>query len=331
MVAVIEQAEGKNWRAWNGDCIDVTRGLPDGKVHYTIFSPPFESLYTFSDQPRDLSNCKDRETFWTHFKFLIAELFRVTMPGRLCSIHCMQLPTSKTRDGFIGLRDFRGEIIRAYQDAGWIYHSEVCIRKDPVSAMQRSKSIGLLHKQVCKDSSLSRMAVADYVVTMRKPGDNPEPIAGQFDTYYGSEARADGALATETGKMRTVNYPGDNWYSVAVWQRYAEPIWLDIVQGDVLSRVNAREEEDERHISPLQLTVIRRCIDLWSNPSDTIYSPFAGIGSELYCAVEMGRKAIGAELKATYFRQIVANLRDIEMLISRPKEATLFDALDAAE
>jgi hypothetical protein len=328
MVGVIDQAHGKNWMVWNGDCVDVTRALPGDSLHYTIFSPPFESLYTFSDNPRDMSNCADSETFWTHFRFLIAELYRATMPGRLCSIHCMQLPTSKMRDGFIGLRDFRGEIIRAYQDAGWIYHSEVCIRKDPVSAMQRSKSIGLLHKQIVKDSALSRMAVADYIVTMRKPGDNPEPISGPFDAYYGSEATPDGGLVTETGNMRSTNYPGDNWYSVAVWQRYAEPVWLDIVQGDVLSRTSAREEADERHISPLQLTVIRRCVDLWSNPGDTVYSPFAGIGSELYCAVEMGRKAIGAELKASYFRQAVANLRDVE---TRSKPADLFDALDAAE
>jgi DNA modification methylase len=329
MVAVIDQASGKNWKIWNSDCVDVTRGLPDGKLHYTVYSPPFESLYTFSDDPRDMSNCADSATFWEHYRFLIKELYRATMPGRLCSTHCMQLPTSKARDGFIGLRDFRGEIIRAFQDAGWIYHSEVCIRKDPVAAMQRSKSIGLLHKQICKDSALSRMAVADYVVTMRKPGDNPEPVSGAFDAYYGSETAPDGPLTTETGKMRTKNYPGDNWYSVAVWQRYAEPIWLDINQSDVLSREKARAENDERHISPLQLTVIRRCIDLWSNPGDTVYSPFAGIGSELYCAVEMGRKGIGAELKASYFRQAVANLRSAE---TQSKPADLFASItEAAE
>lgn len=280
-VNVIEQASGEAWHVYCGDCVDVTRGLPENSLHYTIFSPPFESLYTFSDDPRDLSNCKDSETFWTHFRFLIAELHRATMPGRLVSIHCMQLPTSKLRDGFIGLRDFRGEIIRSFQAAGFIYHSEVCIRKDPVSAMQRTKAIGLLHKQIEKDSSLSRMAVADYVVTMRKPGDNPEPVRGPFDSYYGSETTPDGPLVTETGNRRTVNVPGDEWYSVAVWQRYAEPIWLDIAQSDVLSHREARAEQDERHISPLQLTVIRRCVDLWSNPGDVVFSPFAGIGSEL--------------------------------------------------
>lgn len=325
---VLDQAEGKEWKLYNGDCVDVVRGLPDGKLGFTVFSPPFESLYTFSDSDRDMSNCADSATFWAHFRFLIAELYRATMPGRLCSIHCMQLPTSKLRDGFIGLRDFRGEIIRAYQDAGWIYHSEVCIRKDPVVAMQRSKSIGLLHKQICKDSAMSRMAVADYVVTMRKPGDNPEPVSGAFDCYYGSETTPLGPLVTETGKMRTTNVPGDPWYSVAVWQRYAEPIWLDINQGDVLSHRAAREVEDERHISPLQLTVIRRCIDLWSNPGDVVFSPFAGIGSELYCAVEMGRKGLGSELKASYFDQAIANLREAE---TKKETVSLIDMMGASQ
>jgi hypothetical protein len=328
MVAVIEQAEGDGWKVWNADCVDVTRGLPDDKLHYTVFSPPFESLYTFSDDPRDMSNCNDTKTFWAHFSFLIAELYRATMPGRLCSIHCMQLPTSKLRDGFIGLRDFRGEIIRAFQAAGWLYHSEVCIRKDPVAAMQRSKSIGLLHKQICKDSTISRMAVADYVVTMRKPGDNPERVDGPFDCYYGSETTPLGPLVTETGKSKSTNLPGDEWYSVAVWQRYAEPVWMDINQGDVLSRNAVRAEADERHISPLQLTVIRRCIDLWSNPGDVVYSPFAGIGSELYCAIEMGRKALGAELKPSYFRQAAANLR---LAVENKSRVTLLDHMEAAE
>jgi hypothetical protein len=310
---VLHQSIKENYALWNADCVDVARGIPDDSVHYTIFSPPFESLYTFSDCERDMSNCANSGVFWSHFKFLIAELYRVTMPGRMCTIHCMQLPTSKLRDGFIGLRDFRGEIIREFQDAGFIYHSEVCIRKDPVSAMQRSKSIGLLHKQLCKDSTISRMAVADYMVSMRKPGDNPQPVAGPFDAYYGNEAEPDGALITDTGKTRSTNRPGDAWYSVAVWQRYAEPVWMDIVQGDVLSHKMARAVEDERHISPLQLTPIRRCIQLWTNPGDTVFSPFAGIGSELYVALEMGRKAIGAELKTSYYEQAIANIATLKV------------------
>lgn len=313
---VATQANGRDWTLFHGDCIDVARGLPEASLHYTIYSPPFESLFTFSDNPRDLSNCKDSETFWTHYRFLIAEIFRATMPGRLVSIHCMQLPTSKTRDGFIGLRDFRGEIIKAHQDAGFIFHSEVMIRKDPVAAMQRSKSIGLLHKQVCKDSALSRMAVADYVVTMRKPGDNPEPIAGAFDAYHGTDPSMP---AEDPGHI--ANHVASS-YSVQVWQRYAESVWLDINQSDVLSHRAARAVEDERHIAPLQLTVIRRCLQLWSMPGDIVFSPFAGIGSELYVAIQMGRRGLGAELKESYFDQAIANLTEAERSLGR---RTLFD------
>lgn len=303
---VLDQSEGRNWMLWNADCVDVMRGLPENSIHYTIFSPPFQSLYVFSDEPRDVSNNKDDRTFWSHFAFVIDGLARITMPGRLVSIHCMQLPTSKLRDGFIGLRDFRGQIIRAFEQAGFIYHSEVCIRKDPVSAMQRTKSIGLLHKQLCKDSSLSRMAVADYVVTMRKPGENPEPVAGPLDCFYGG----DPTIPAQDPETHVGHVAGS--YSVKVWQRYAEPVWLDIAQSDVLSHRVAREEADERHISPLQLTVIRRCVQLWSNLSDTVFSPFAGIGSAGYVAIEMGRRFLGVELKASYFRQATQNIATAE-------------------
>lgn len=283
---VIDQEHGDDWTLWNGDCVDVARGIPTDSLHYTIYSPPFCSLFTFSDDIRDMSNNKSDGVFWAHYKFLIDEIYRATMPGRLVSIHCMNLPTSKTRDGFIGLRDFRGDIIKLHQEAGFYFHSEVVIRKDPVSAMQRSKSIGLLHKQICKDSAMSRMAVPDYVVTMRKPGANPEPVAEPFSCYYGNEAPPDGPLVTDSAWAgRQVHHPGTTKYSIAVWQRYAEPVWMDIDQGDVLSARAARDEADERHIAPLQLTVIRRCVDLWSNPGDVVFSPFAGIGSELYVAL----------------------------------------------
>jgi hypothetical protein len=321
-VKVLDQSSGDGWHLWHADCVDVLRGLPANSLHYSIFSPPFASLYTFSDSERDVSNNSDDAVFWAHFRFVIEGLQQAMMPGRLVSIHCMQLPTSKLRDGFIGLRDFRGEIIRAFQDAGFIYHSEVCIRKDPVVAMQRTKAIGLLHKQVEKDSALSRMAIADYVVTLRKPGENPEPVAGAFDCYFGD----DPAVASEDPRAFADHVAGS--YSVKVWQRYAEPIWLDINQSDTLSRIAAREVADERHISPLQLTVIRRCIDLWSNPGDTVFSPFAGIGSAGYCALQMARRFVGAELKASYFRQAVANLRQAER--TRFDGTPLF-ASDAAE
>lgn len=327
---VAATASGDNFTLWHGDCVAVARGLPSDSVHYTIFSPPFESLYTFSDDPRDMSNCKSSGEFWDHFRFLIAELYRITKPGRLVSVHCMNLPTSKLRDGFIGLRDFRGEVIRSHQAAGFYFHSEVVIRKDPVVAMQRSKAIGLLHKQVLKDSSMSRMAVPDYVVTFRKPGENSEPVSGPFDAYYGSETTADGALRSESAwRGTTYDRPGDDWYSVAVWQRYAEPVWMDIVQGDVLSRKEAREETDEAHIAPLQLTVIRRCIEIWSNPGDIVFSPFAGIGSELYVALQIGRRALGSELKASYFEQATMNCRSAAASL-KTAEIGLFDTQEVA-
>jgi hypothetical protein len=314
-VAVINQANGKDWTLFNGDCVDVAQDLPDNSLHYSIYSPPFESLYTFSDDPRDMSNCRDPQTFWTHYRFLIAEMYRAIMPGRLVSIHCMQLPTSKTRDGFIGLRDFRGEIIRSHQETGFIYHSEVCIWKDPVTAMQRTKALGLLHKQIVKDSSMSRMGIADYVVTLRKPGDNPEPVAGAFREFHGDDSMP--ARAPE----RDVRHVADS-YSVKVWQRYASPVWMDINQSDVLTHRTARDESDERHISPLQLGVIRRCVQLWTNPGDVVFSPFAGIGSELYVAVEMGRRGLGAELKRSYFEQAVRNLEEAEAF----RGGSLFEA-----
>lgn len=318
-VTVLDQASGDGWHLWNADCVDVLRGLPANTLHYSIFSPPFASLYTFSDSERDVSNNRDDTVFWKHFRFVIEGLARAMMPGRLVSIHCMQLPTSKLRDGFIGLRDFRGEIIRAFQDAGFIYHSEVLIRKDPVVAMQRTKALGLLHKQIIKDSALSRMAIADYVVHMRKPGDNPEPVAGPFDAYFGDD------LTMPPEDTGAVTGHVASSYSVKVWQRYAEPVWLDINQSDTLSRIAAREEADERHISPLQLTVIRRCLDLYSNPGDAVFSPFAGIGSAGYCAIGMDRRFVGAELKATYFRQAVANLREAER---KRHDGTLFEAAE---
>ena len=265
------------WALYNGDCCEVIKGIPDGNVHYSIFSPPFASLYTYSASDRDMGNCKNLPEFMEHFRFLIPELYRVTMPGRLLSFHCMNLPTSKERDGVIGIRDFRGELIRAFAEAGWIFHSEVCIWKDPVTAMQRTKAIGLLYKQLKKDSCISRQGIPDYLVTMRKPGDNPERV-------------------TKTPE----NFP------VGLWQNYASPVWMDINPNKTLQSI--REEEDERHICPLQLEVIERGIKLWTNPGDIVLSPFAGIGSEGYVAVQNDRRFIGIELKSVYYNQAVKNL-----------------------
>jgi DNA modification methylase len=328
MVNVIDQASGENWRLYHSDCVEMLRGLPVDSVHYAMWSPPFQSLYVFSDDPRDVSNCRDDRDFWKQYRFVLEGVFRAIKPGRLISIHCMDLPTSITRDGFIAIRDFSGENVRLCQEVGFHYHSKVMIRKDPVSAMQRTKALGLLHKQVVKDSSMSRMAIADYIVTMRKPGDNDEPISGTFDTYFGEDmtdaemtAYADANYQPSGTRTREANK------SIHIWQRYAEPVWLDIAQNDVLSRQVARAERDERHISPLQLTPIRRCLDLWTNPGDVVMSPFSGIGSVGYVSIEMDRRFIGAELKASYFRQATANLR----LAERQKhDGTLFQQIEAA-
>lgn len=277
---VIDQVVTDKFALYHGDCVEVVRGLPDSSVHYSVFSPPFASLYTYSASDRDLGNCRTHAEFYEHFRFLVPDLLRVTKPGRLLSFHCMNLPTSKARDGVIGLTDFRGLLIKMFSDAGWIYHSEVVIWKDPVTAMQRTKALGLLHKQIKKDSCMSRQGIPDYLVTMRRPGENEERV-------------------THTNE----DFP------VTLWQRYASPVWMDINPSDTLQRESAREEADERHVCPLQLEVIRRALKMWSNPGDLVLSPFAGIGSEGYVALEEGRRFVGAELKASYWKQAAENLK----------------------
>lgn len=320
-VKVLDQAQNETWAMYNADCVEGMRGLPADSIHYSMFSPPFASLYTFSDSARDVSNNSDDAVFWEHYRFVIEGVFRALMPGRLLSIHCMDLPTSITRDGFIGMRDFPGENIRLCQSVGFVYHSRVLIRKDPVAAMQRTKALGLLHKQVAKDSAMSRMAIGDSIVTVRKPGDNDQPISGVLETYYGDdktdeEFEADARQSWQstpddtTGRSRTFA----SHKSIMIWQRYAESVWLDIAQSDVLSHRLAREQHDERHISPLQITPVRRCLDLWSKPGDTVLSPFAGIGTVGYVAAQMDRRFVGFELKPSYFRQAVNNLKASETI-----------------
>lgn len=275
--------DGESFTAYHGDCVEVIQAIPDNSVDYSVFSPPFASLYTYSSSPRDMGNCRDHEEFGEHFAFLAEHIARVLVPGRLVSMHCMLLPTSKARDGFIGLADFRGQLIRIMQDAGLIFHSEVVIWKDPVTAMQRTKALGLLHKQIKKDSCMSRQGIPDYVVTLRKPGDNPRPVTHTNDDF-----------------------------PVGLWQKYASPVWMDIDPSDTLQRASARDHDDERHICPLQLGVIRRCLKMWSNPGDVVFSPFMGIASEGYVSIQEGRRFVGVELKDSYFRQAVRNLQSVD-------------------
>lgn len=276
---IIDQVVEKQYGLYHGDSVDITKEIPDDSIHYTLFSPPFSSLYTYSNSDRDMGNCKGDDEFYHHFKFLATELYRITMPGRLLSFHCMDLPMMKSRDGVIGLKDFPALLLKIFQDCGFIYHSKVTIWKNPVTEMQRTKALGLLHKQIKKDSAMCRQGIPDYIVTVRKPGENPEKI-------------------THTNES----------FPVGVWQNYASPVWMDIRQSDTLQRKSARAEQDEKHICPLQLEVIQRCIELWTNPNDIVFDPFGGIGSTAYVALKMGRRAISSELKDSYFDQMKKNV-----------------------
>ena len=281
MMNCIDQTVSDRFALYHGDCVEVLKGIPDHSVHYSIFSPPFASLYTYSNSPRDMGNCRTNEEFFEHFGFLVDELIRVIQPGRNVSFHCMLLPSSKERDGFIGLKDFRGDLIRTFQSRGFIFASEVVIWKDPVTAMQRTKALGLLHKSVRENASMCRQGIPDYLITMRAPGEVVE---------------------------RVKHTPED--YPVTKWQRVASPVWMDIDPSDTLQYQSAREHDDERHICPLQLEVIRRGIDLWTNPGDVVLSPFAGIGSEGHVSIQMGRRFVGVELKESYYRQAAQNLKN---------------------
>ena len=288
-----------------GDTTEVIGGVADDSVGLIVYSPPFSSLYTYSNSDRDLGNSRNDEEFFMHFDFIVKELYRILMPGRIMAVHCMNIPAMKERDGYIGIKDFRGDLIRCFQKHGFIYHSEVTIWKNPVTEMQRTKALGLLHKQIKKDSSKSRMGMPDYIVFMRKQGDNPEPI-------------------THTNE----SYPVSLWQNVAspVWE-LTTPVWNDINQSNTLNRMFS-DEESEKHIAPLQLDVIDRIVNLYSNPNDVVFTPFMGIGSEVYQSVKMGRRAIGIELKDAYFEQAIKNMQTLE---DEQAQMSVFDILGMKE
>lgn len=278
----MDQVITNYYAIYKGDCVNVMQSIPDNSLDYSIFSPPFAGLYQFSDSPQDMSNCEDDDEFFIHFSYLVKELKRTVKEGRCVSIHCMNLPSSKNTHGYIGLRDFRGEIIRAMQAEGFVFASEVCIWKDPVGAMYRTKAYGLLHKTIRSNASYCRQGIPDYVVTFRN-----------------------GEIPDLESRIAHDDVP------VEEWQKLASPVWMDIDQGNVLPYRGGRDEKDEKHISPLQLDVIERCIRLWTVKGDTVFTPFLGVGSEVYTAVKMGRKGIGIELKDSYFDQAILNLNDL--------------------
>lgn len=272
-----------------GDCVQLIQSVPDESVGFSIFSPPFAELYTYSDKLEDMGNSKDYKEFFTAFKYLVNELYRVMWSGRNVAVHCMDLPIQKGKEGYIGLRDFSGMILQVFQEAGFIYHSRVTIWKNPVTEMQRTKALGLLHKQVKNDASMSRVGIPDYLMVFRKDGEHAHPVHCDI--------------------------------SVDTWRKYASPVWMDINYSNTLNGVKARSEEDEKHICPLQLETIERAIVLWSNEGDTVLTPFLGIGSEVYEAIKLKRFGIGFELKDSYFNEAVKNCRAMEF---DTKQVSLF-------
>jgi hypothetical protein len=297
-----EVREGKNWKLYLGDCVTEMRKLESESVHYSIFSPPFKNIFVYSNSDKDIGNSRNTDEFKTHMGFVCKELFRLLKPGRLLSFHCADIPAFKYKDGFAGLQDLPGMLISTFQEAGFIYHSRVTVYKSPVTEMYRTKTQGLLYKQLKQDSSISRQGLADYVVTMRKPGDNQEPIVHP------------------EGSETAIPLPA--------WQKYADPVWMDILQTDTLNNKSVRDYEDEKHICPLQLGLIDRCLELWSNEGDLILSPFAGIGSEGYTALRKRRKFVGFELKKSYFDQASDYLSEAERDSDLPKQVDLFKFAD---
>jgi DNA modification methylase len=302
---VLSQIHENNFSAYNADCVEVCASMPSNSVDFTIFSPPFSSLYTYSNSERDMGNSKNDDEFFLHFGFLVENLFRLTKPGRIVAFHCMNIPAMKERDGYIGIKDFRGDLIRCFQKHGFIYHSEHVIWKDPLIEATRTKAIGLMHKQLCKDSTICRSGLPDYLIAMRKPGENQDMVSHPdgLNKFYGENPPTSGNLSHER------------------WRRYASPVWMDIRQTHTLQASTAREQDDERHICPLQLDVIERGLQLWSRKNDVVLSPFMGIGSEGYVAIKDERRFIGIELKTAYFTVAVDNIRKAE---KENKELTLF-------
>lgn len=295
MIECLASNSGKSFIAYNGDCVSITEQMKDDSIGFSVYSPPFQNLFTYSDSELDMGNCASDEEFNGHYEFLINQILRITKPGRLTAVHCSDLPSSKWKDGVIGLKDFPGDIVRLHQNNGWIFHARICIWRDPVVEMTRTKALGLLYKQLKKDSTKSRMGMADYVLVFKKPGENADPV-----------------------EQMPENFP------VSQWQQWASPVWMDINQTNTLNVRMAKEAADEKHLCPLQLDLIERALTLWSNPGDVVLSPFMGIGSEGVVSLKLNRKFIGIELKDSYFRQAC------KYLASEESQGNLFERETAA-
>lgn len=301
-MAVKNQKITSQYAAYNGDCIEVMKDLRDESIHLSIYSPPFGGLYHYSSSERDLSNCKDYKSFFEHYRYVVQELNRVTLPGRMTAVHCMDVPRGSGR----GIMDFPGDIIRLHEEEGWYFWARYAVWKEPLGVRLRTMAKGLAHRQIVDDSSLCDVASADYLLVFKKKGENPQPIAHPVGLMSYAGART---IPDDLWKYR--GWEGDqkqNRFSHWIWRQYASAFWDDVRIDRILPYKESKEPDDEKHIHPLQLDVIERICVLWSNPGDVVFTPFAGVGSEVYGAVINGRKGVGVELKSSYYKQMVKNL-----------------------
>lgn len=309
-MAVEHQTITENYAVYNGDCLEVMPDYPDGSIHLSIYSPPFAGLYQYSSSERDLSNSRDYTEFFEHYTFVARELHRLTMPGRMTCVHCMDVPASNTGRGD-WLIDFPGDIIRMHQDIGWRYVARYCVWKEPLTVRNRTMTKSLAHKTIVDDSSRCSNAGADYLLVFRRSGENPVPIEHPIGlSYYAGERQIPNELR---GYRHWSGKQTENRFSHWIWRQYASAFWDDVRLDRVLPYKPARDAEDEKHVHPLQLDVIDRAVTLWSNPRENVLTPFMGVGSEVYGAVACDRKGIGIELKESYYRQAVKNLAEVQI------------------
>ena len=323
-MAVIAQEVNDRYAIYNGDCIEIMQGLPDESIGLTVYSPPFAGLYQYSSDDRDMSNCIDRDEFFTHYGFAIDEIARVTKPGRISAVHCMDIPLSNA--GCDAIYDLPGRIILEHEKRGFVYGGRRVIWKEPLMVRNRTMMKSLHHKTLCEDSTRNSIANADYLLMFRRKGENAEPVTHEVGllNYAGEDQPANDL-------MRFRGMKGDqklNQYSQYIWRRYASSVWMDIRIDRVLPFRTAKDDDDEKHVHPLQLDVIERAVVMWSNPGETVLTPFMGVGSEVYGAVINDRRGIGCELKPSYYRQAVRNLKSAADA-PKAQERMLFDAVEA--
>jgi len=320
-MAVRKQQITDQYAIYNGDCIEVMQGMPDASVHLTVYSPPFAGLYQYSSDDRDMSNCLNYDEFFDHYGYCIDEIERITMPGRISAVHCMDIPLSNA--GCDAMYDLPGRIIREHEARGFAYGGRRVIWKEPLLVRNRTMMKSLHHKTLCEDSTRNSIANADYLLMFRRKGENPVPVVHEVGLlHYSGERQVPADLA---GYRAMKGDQKKNQYSQWIWRQYASSVWDDIRIDKVLAFRSAKDGEDEKHVHPLQLDVIDRAVVMWSNPGETVLTPFMGVGSEVYGAVKAGRRGVGVELKPSYFQQAVRNLEGTADDSGESEQSALFD------